>query len=211
MTTNTDTQAHGGGVERGIYIASKTTHGARWRALRASGVPIISTWIDEAEAGATSNWPDLWHRCVREARQAAATIVYREQGEVLKGAFVEMGAALAAGRPVFAVGCDEFSVRHHMRVVPCASFEEALHLAREALAASPAAPAPAAGVDGRPNGWTEALAVSFMADNGHNPEMGMFAKSFSEGAWSEIQGEWPEFVEFAERRLRAAPDAKGER
>lgn len=116
----------------GIYIASKTTHGARWRDLRASGYPIISTWIDEAEVGATSNWPDLWHRCIKEASTAAATIVYREPGEVLKGAFVEMGAALSTGRVVFAVGCDEFSVRHHMRVVPCATLDEALELAREA-------------------------------------------------------------------------------
>lgn len=68
-----------------------------------------------------------------------------------------------------------------------------------ALAASPAAPE-----DGRPDGWTEALAISFMAANG----MGMFAKSFNEGAWAEINEEWPEFVAFAERRLGAAPDAK---
>jgi hypothetical protein len=46
----------------GIYIASKTVHAARWRDLRAQGLPIISTWIDEAEIGATGDWPDLWHR-----------------------------------------------------------------------------------------------------------------------------------------------------
>lgn len=115
----------------GIYIASKTTHGARWRDLRASGVPIISTWIDESGVGETNDWPGLWHRCVREASQAAATIVYREPNEVLKGAFVEMGAALAAGRLVFAIGCEEFSVRHHMRVVPCSSLAEAVDLARQ--------------------------------------------------------------------------------
>lgn len=128
-------------VEAGIYIASKTTHGARWRDLRASGAPIVSTWIDEAEQGATSNWHDLWHRCVREASEAAATIVYREDGEVLKGAWVEVGAALSAGKVVFAVGCDEFSIRHHMRVVSCASLDEALELAAEHLAALESAPA----------------------------------------------------------------------
>lgn len=54
--------------------------------------------------------------------------------------------------------------------------------------------------DGRPAGWTEALALSFMAANGHNPEIGMFAKSFSEGTWQEIESEWPEFVAFAAGR-----------
>lgn len=54
--------------------------------------------------------------------------------------------------------------------------------------------------DRRPAGWTEALALLFMAANGHNPEIGMFAKSFSEGAWQEIESEWPEFVAFAAGR-----------
>lgn len=77
------------------------------------------------------------------------------------------------------------------------------------------APAPAADgqrvKDGRPEGWTEALAISFMAANGHNPEMGMFAKSFNEGAWRKIKDEWPEFVEFVSVHIRAclATDKEG--
>lgn len=85
------------------------------------------------------------------------------------------------------------------------------------LAAHPldGAPAPAADgqrvKDGRPEGWTEALAISFMAANGHNPEMGMFAKSFNEGAWRKIKDEWPEFVEFVSVHIRAclATDKEG--
>lgn len=110
----------------GIYIASKTKHGPRWRAMRDAGVPILSTWIDEAEEGATSDWQDLWRRCVSESSAADALIVYREPGEVLKGAFVEMGAALACGIHVYAVGLDEFSVRHHPLVRSVASLDEAL-------------------------------------------------------------------------------------
>jgi hypothetical protein len=69
-----------------------------------------------------------------------------------------------------------------------------------------ASPAPSeTGGDGRPKGWTEALAISFMAENGHNPEMGTFAKSFNEGAWREIEAEWPEFLAFARTRLSSAP------
>lgn len=177
MLSASPAPASGVDAVAGIYIASKTTHGARWRDLRASGVPIISTWIDEAEAGATSNWPDLWHRCVREASRAAATIVYREPGEVLKGAFVEMGAALSSGRTVFAVGCEEFSVRHHMRVVPCSSLEEALELAHEHIASLSPAATPV----------SEAEPVAFPADGELlNMEDGERANAF--WRWSKAAG-----------------------
>ncbi len=117
----------------GIYIASKTTHAAQWRTLRDRGAPIISTWIDEAGAGETSNWPDLWSRCVSEASSASALVVFRnENSEVLKGAWVEVGAALASGVPVFAVGCGEFSFRHHPLVFECKNLGEAFE--RAALA-----------------------------------------------------------------------------
>lgn len=87
-----------------IYVASKTAHAAVWRDLRAIGHPIISTWIDEAGAGETSDFTDLWHRCIGEAARADVTVLYHEPGEVLKGAFIELGAALASGRRVFVVG-----------------------------------------------------------------------------------------------------------
>lgn len=110
----------------GIYIASKTVHAPRWRELRRRGLPIISTWIDEAGAGETSDWPGLWDRCIGEASAAEALIVYREDGETLKGAWVEVGAALSSGKPVVAVGCSEFSVIHHRLIRPEQSIEDAL-------------------------------------------------------------------------------------
>lgn len=109
----------------GIYIASKTKHADKWRAMRADGWPIISTWIDEAGPGETEDFTDLWRRCVDEAKSAGALLVYREPDEVLKGAFVEVGAALAAGVPVVAVGCDEFSFSHHSLVERCKTLGEA--------------------------------------------------------------------------------------
>ena len=96
-----------------IYTASKTVHAPKWRALRAEGWPINSTWIDEAGQGETECFTDLWRRCVSEAGSASAVLVYREPGEVLKGAFIEVGAALAKGVPVHAVGCGEFSFVNH--------------------------------------------------------------------------------------------------
>lgn len=110
----------------GIYIASKTSHAPRWRQLRAEGLPVNSTWIDEAGKGETKCFTNLWGRCVGEAAGADAVIVYREPGEVLKGAFVEAGAALASGVPVYAVGCDEFSFIHHEGVRVCSSLDHAI-------------------------------------------------------------------------------------
>jgi hypothetical protein len=92
---------------KSIYIASRTRHAERWRRLRASGVNILSTWIDEAEPGQSASLRDLAVRCVAEAAAADTTILYAEPGDVLKGALIEAGAALGAGRPVVAVGCSE--------------------------------------------------------------------------------------------------------
>lgn len=112
-----------------IYIASKTVHAAKWRELRNDDVQIISTWIDEAGPGETKSFSDLWFRCVKEASEADATIIYREPGEILKGAFIEVGAALANDKFVYAVGCSEFSFIHHNNVSQYETFEQALNAA----------------------------------------------------------------------------------
>jgi hypothetical protein len=101
----------------GIYIASKTKHADRWKKLRdVFGYPIISTWIDEAGPGESKDLNDLWYRCVREASTAELLIVYREPDEVLKGGWIEVGAALAAGVPVYAIGLEEFTIAKHDRL-----------------------------------------------------------------------------------------------
>lgn len=92
------------GKRKGVYIASKVRHAVTWKMLRASGFPVISTWIDEAGDGDTSDFADLWRRCITEAITAEVVIVYRLPGEALKGAWTEVGAALAYGVPVYAVG-----------------------------------------------------------------------------------------------------------
>ncbi|CAH1690928.1 conserved hypothetical protein [Hyphomicrobiales bacterium] len=113
----------------GIYIASKAIHGPRWRELRASGVPIISTWIDEAEVGLTNDWSDLWVRSAKEAAAARALILFRLPEEQHAGALIEAGCAIRQGRPVFAVGWDHASFRHHPLVRAVDTLEEALDLA----------------------------------------------------------------------------------
>lgn len=110
-----------------IYIASKTKHARVWKSLRASGIPIISTWIDEAGPGETEDFGDLWERCINEAKTATALLAYRESPEdILKGAFVEIGAALASGVPVFAVGLGGLSFMNHRLVTECKDVADAL-------------------------------------------------------------------------------------
>jgi hypothetical protein len=114
----------------GIYIASRTRHAARWRALRASGVPIISTWIYEAGEGETSDWAELWERCVREASSCRGLILFAEppEDDCLSGALVEAGVALGAGVPVYVVG-ESKSIRKFVRhplVKRCSTVEEAI-------------------------------------------------------------------------------------
>ena len=115
--------------ESRIYIASKTKHADKWCGLRDEGYPINSTWIDEAGVGETSDFTDLWMRCIREASGADALIVYRERDEVLKGAFVEVGAALSNGVRVYAVGCGDLSWKNHPLVAECPSLDTALEWA----------------------------------------------------------------------------------
>lgn len=101
-------------MKRGIYTASKTVHAAKWKQWRSEGLPVISTWIDEAGAGETSDFSDLWTRCISEASSAEILVAYREEGEVLKGAFIEIGAALQSGTPVICVGdFSGMSFLHH--------------------------------------------------------------------------------------------------
>lgn len=92
-------------MNKSIYIASKTKHAAKWQALRAKGYNIISTWIDEAGEGESADMVGLCNRCVQESKDCDAMVVYREEDDYLKGAFIEMGIALSVPmKPIFLVG-----------------------------------------------------------------------------------------------------------
>lgn len=113
-------------AREGIYIASKTKHAWRWRQLRDSGVPVISTWIDEAGEGESADLSDLWRRCIEESKSAKALILYKEPEDTLKGAWVELGAALASGTKVYAVGIEGFTVAKDARITHCKTVAAAL-------------------------------------------------------------------------------------
>ena len=61
---------------------------------------------------------------MREASEADCLLVYCEPGDQLKGGLVEVGAALSAGKPVYAVGPMDGSWVHHPLVTPCATLGE---------------------------------------------------------------------------------------
>lgn len=88
----------------GIYVASRVKHAAMWKNYRdEGGVPIISTWIDEAGEGETPDLGQLWVRLIREIAGCNALVFYAAGVEdfPFKGAFVEVGIALAFGKPVY--------------------------------------------------------------------------------------------------------------
>lgn len=109
-----------------VYIASKTRHANLWIKLRHDGINIISTWIDESGVGETVDKKELAVRCIKEASDCDVCLVYAEEGEVLKGAYCEMGAALANGKPVLVVGDLDTILTQHPNVTQCLSIHGAL-------------------------------------------------------------------------------------
>ena len=96
----------------------------------------MSTWIDDAWMGVTIDHAELWVRSIREAISADVCLLYVEDGEILKGALVELGAAIAAGRRAIWVGPTSIeepgrgrrihTVTNHPAVTPVRDLEAAL-------------------------------------------------------------------------------------
>lgn len=114
---------------KGIYVASKTVHARRWLQLRLNRMPIISTWIDEAGEGQSADLHDLWDRCLSESSRCSALVAYREPGEVFKGGWVEIGAALVSNVPVHAVGLEEFTIAKYRGITHHKTIEAAFEAA----------------------------------------------------------------------------------
>lgn len=90
-----------------LYVASRASLPARpamWRALRAMGWRIASTWIDEAGEGQTADFAELWHRIEEEVRSSDGLILFAARDDFpLKGALIEVGMALGMRKPVAVV------------------------------------------------------------------------------------------------------------
>lgn len=113
-----------------VYVASKTRYAPLWRQRRDAwaelGLAVASTWIDEAGEGESASLADLWIRCIQEASGADFLVAVNEPGDAWKGAFVEIGAALAAGKPVYVCGRPEGSWVHHPLVTFVGSVDDAI-------------------------------------------------------------------------------------
>lgn len=70
---------------------------------------------------------------MEEASTCAVLIVHREGDDVLNGSWAEIGAALAVGTPVYAIGIEELT--SHRGVTHFTTIESALDAARALLKA----------------------------------------------------------------------------
>jgi hypothetical protein len=117
-----------------IYTASKTAHVEKWRALRREH-EVTASWIDEAGQGTTTDYSELAARCITDIENADILLLYCEPGELLKGALIEAGIALAFGKEVRCVGeCASLSrvFNQHPLWRHFATVQQALHAKKPA-------------------------------------------------------------------------------
>lgn len=89
-------------MTRSIYVASRVKHAQMWKTRRDEGMPIISTWIDEAGEGESASIEGLWVKILDEIRKADVLLLYVEKDDFpIKGALVEVGMALAMKKKVY--------------------------------------------------------------------------------------------------------------
>ena len=86
-----------------IYTASKTAHAEKWRALRHDH-DVTASWIDQAGERHAADYSELAARCITDIESADILLLYCEPGELLKGALIEAGIALALGKQIRCVG-----------------------------------------------------------------------------------------------------------
>ncbi len=86
----------------GIYVASRVKRAPVWEEYKRQGYPIISTWLNETGDDDTDDFGELWARIESEIRRCEVLVFYAGGAEdfPFKGAYIEVGMALACGKPV---------------------------------------------------------------------------------------------------------------
>lgn len=96
-----------GQIKPSVYVASRASDPARpsmWKAFRAAGAIITSTWIDEAGPGETKNYRELWGRIEAEVHFSERLVLYIERQDLpMKGAYIETGMAMSLNLPIYVV------------------------------------------------------------------------------------------------------------
>lgn len=93
-----------------IYIASKARHRVEWRRFREAGHNIISRWIDtpdqliDTSRDPGLDYVKLWTHCIEDVLNCDVLILYCGPGETMKGALVELGAAIGHNKTILVVG-----------------------------------------------------------------------------------------------------------
>lgn len=101
-----------------------------WRSFRERGYDITSRWIDSGAQ--ESDMESIWVKCHTDIAKADVLVFFMDDGDVAKGALVEVGMALARGMTVLAVGATpDHSWTNHPGVVVCPSLEDAMSTARK--------------------------------------------------------------------------------
>ena len=115
-----------------VYTASKLHHAALWRGLRETNPGIYFTARWPFFAGAVSDSSDaaeyFWQDDLADVLRSDVVLVYALSGEKLRGALVEVGAALSLGRVVYVVGKHEDygTWQYHPNVVRVGTLDKAL-------------------------------------------------------------------------------------
>jgi hypothetical protein len=89
-----------------IYVSSRIKFAQMWLDLKVQYPLIHATWLLTTPPLSPNDWKRLWDACLVEAKTAGALVLYAPDEEVLKGALVEVGAALSHNVPVFYVGLE---------------------------------------------------------------------------------------------------------
>jgi hypothetical protein len=115
-----------------VAVASKARHWAWWQSLAACGLPLSSSWpwwkfnSDKASTPSPDDWRDRWEKNIADAAAADILLFLDLEGENQCGGLIELGAALAAGKQVFIVSKNFWSVEHHRRVRKFDDLESAI-------------------------------------------------------------------------------------
>lgn len=114
-----------------LYFASHPRHVQLWRQYQDQLGPLVQTsWLKLTTPETPAQAGALCETCLQEASQAAVLVAYAEPDDVLRGTYAEIGACLAHGGHVLAVGLDPgLLLLQHPRVEQCRALDVALGIA----------------------------------------------------------------------------------
>lgn len=98
-----------------VYFASHVRHAPKWLVIRDGAwgehIRVMSTWIEKSGLGkeetlSLNENESNWKRNIDQISLCDVLVVYAEPEDMLRGALIEVGAALSWEIPVLAWGTD---------------------------------------------------------------------------------------------------------